>query len=64
MDSLLVPYSIDGKRVWVAGHRGLVGSALVKSLKCENCEVITIDRESLDLRKQKDVDDWLDEITE
>jgi len=61
MNSQVVPYSIEGKRVWVAGHRGLVGSALVKSLNGENCEVITIDKEKLDLRNQKEVDDWLEE---
>ena len=52
-------YSLAGKRVWVAGHRGLVGSALVKRLAAENCELISADRGTLDLRRQTDVEDWL-----
>ena len=30
-------YSLRNKRVWIAGHRGLVGSALVRRLQSENC---------------------------
>ena len=52
-------YSLNGKRVWVAGHRGLVGSALAKRLDAEQCELITIARDELDLRRQADVEDWL-----
>lgn len=54
-------YSLAGKRVWVAGHRGLVGSALVKRLAEEQCELIFADRTRLDLRRQVDVEDWLNE---
>ena len=39
-----------GKRVWVAGHRGMVGSALVRRLAREDCEILTVDRATLDLR--------------
>jgi GDP-L-fucose synthase len=49
-------YSLAGKRVWVAGHRGMVGSAIVRRLARENCEIITADRATLDLRRQADVD--------
>ena len=35
-----------GKRVWVAGHRGMVGSALVRRLAREDCEILTVDRAS------------------
>ena len=52
-------YSLVGKRVWVAGHRGLVGSALVKRLEAERCELISVARGELDLRRQADVEDWL-----
>ena len=52
-------YSLNGKRVWVAGHRGLVGSALAKRLDAEQCELITVARDELDLRRQADVEDWL-----
>ncbi len=54
-------YSLSGKRVWVAGHRGLVGSALVKRLVEEQCELVSADRGRLDLRRQTDVEDWLNE---
>ncbi len=54
-------YSLAGKRVWVAGHRGLVGSALVKRLDEEQCELVSADRTRLDLRRQADVEDWLSE---
>jgi GDP-L-fucose synthase len=55
-------YSLEGKRIWVAGHRGMVGSALVRRLECENCEIITADREKLDLLRQGDVEKWLADI--
>ena len=52
-------YSLAGKRVWVAGHRGMVGAALVRRLACEDCEVLTAGRETLDLTDQFAVRDWL-----
>jgi GDP-L-fucose synthase len=55
-------YSLTGKRVWVAGHRGMVGSALVRRLGGEACEVVTADRETLDLRRQADVEAWIAEV--
>ncbi|MFL5258310.1 MAG: GDP-L-fucose synthase family protein [Hyphomicrobiales bacterium] len=51
-------YELSGKRVWVAGHRGMVGSAIVRALQNENCEIITVDRTELDLRRQAAVFDW------
>ena len=62
MNSASNAYSLTGKRVWVAGHHGLVGSALVKRLAVENCELVTADRTRLDLRCQADVDDWLNQV--
>ncbi len=52
-------YSLAGKRVWVAGHRGMVGAALVRRLAREDCEVLTAGRETLDLTDQLAVRDWL-----
>ena len=46
-------YALAGKRVWVAGHRGMVGQALVRRLAAEDCELLTIDRASVDLRRQE-----------
>jgi GDP-L-fucose synthase len=48
-------FDFKGKRVWVAGHRGMVGSALVRRLAREECDLITVDRATLDLRRQAEV---------
>ena len=52
-------YSLAGKRVWVAGHRGMVGSALIRRLKRENCTILTVDRATADLRRQADVEAFM-----
>lgn len=52
-------YDLKGKRVWVAGHRGMVGSAIVRRLASENCEVLTVGRDTVDLRDQAGVHDWM-----
>jgi len=55
------PYPLGGRRVWVAGHRGMVGAALVRRLAREDCEILTVDRADVDLRRQSEVEDWLAE---
>ncbi len=52
-------YSLDGKRVWVAGHGGLVGSALMRRLERDPCTVMTVERAKLDLKRQAGVEAWL-----
>ncbi|HEY1426084.1 MAG TPA: GDP-L-fucose synthase [Caulobacteraceae bacterium] len=52
-------FPLKGKRVWVAGHRGMVGSAIVRRLAREDCSVLTADRADLDLMRQDEVDRWL-----
>ena len=54
-----LPYDLSGKRVWVAGHRGMVGSAIVRRLKGENCEILAVDRAELDLRDQAGTNAWI-----
>ncbi|MCB9979065.1 MAG: GDP-L-fucose synthase [Rhodospirillales bacterium] len=54
-------YALSGKRVWVAGHTGLVGSAIARRLRSESCEILTVSRGVLDLRRQNDVEDWVQE---
>jgi len=49
-------YDLTGKKVYVAGHRGMVGGAVVRRLASENCEVITADRQTTDLMRQADVE--------
>jgi len=53
-------YDLNGKTVWVAGHRGMVGSALVRRLDRENPRaVLTPNREELDLTHQAAVEAWI-----
>ncbi|KQY29707.1 GDP-fucose synthetase [Caulobacter sp. Root1455] len=54
-----VIFPLGGKRVWVAGHRGMVGSAIVRRLASEGCEVITAGREVVDLKRQDQVQAWM-----
>ena len=53
-------YDLKGRRVWVAGHRGMVGSALVRRLAAEGCEVLTVGRGEVDLRRQAEVEAWME----
>jgi GDP-L-fucose synthase len=52
-----MPYDLAGKKVYVAGHKGMVGSAIVRRLAFEDCEILTADR-SVDLREQAEVREW------
>jgi GDP-L-fucose synthase len=52
-------FDLTGKRVWVAGHRGMAGSAIVRRLQRESCEIVTATRAELDLLRQADVDAWM-----
>jgi GDP-L-fucose synthase len=54
-------FPIQGKRLWVAGHRGMVGSAIVRRVLAAgaDAEVLTVDRDALDLTRQADVEDWV-----
>jgi GDP-L-fucose synthase len=55
-------YSLRNKRVWVAGHRGLVGSAIVRRLGREGCEVVTAPRDSVDLRRPEQLERWMRDV--
>lgn len=52
-------FALAGKKIWVAGHRGMVGSAIVRRLDQENCDIITADRNRLDLADQAAVRTWV-----
>jgi GDP-L-fucose synthase len=54
-----LPFRYEGRRIWVAGHRGMVGSAVARRLAREDCEVLTVDRDKVDLRRQADVQTWM-----
>ena len=52
-------FPLDGKRIFVAGHRGLAGSAIARALRRHDCEVLTAARPELDLRRQAEVEEWM-----
>jgi GDP-L-fucose synthase len=52
-------FSLNNKRVWVAGHRGMVGSAILRKLASERCEILTVSRQEVDLRRQDQVERWM-----
>jgi GDP-L-fucose synthase len=52
------PFELKGKTVFVAGHRGMVGSALVRRLAQEDIELQTVARSEVDLRDQAAVFEW------
>ena len=54
-----VSFPLSGRRVYVAGHRGMVGSALVRRLARAGCEVLTASHAELDLKRQRETEDWL-----
>ena len=56
--SLIFP--LRGRRVFVAGHRGMVGSALLRRLAREDCEILTVSRTEVDLRRQSETEQWCD----
>ena len=56
-----VVYPLAGKRIWVAGHEGMVGSAVVRRLAREDCEVVVAARAAVDLTRQAAVEAWLAE---
>jgi GDP-L-fucose synthase len=58
-ENAAVIFPLAGRRIWVAGHRGMVGAALVRRLESEACTVLTAGRNALDLRRQAEVEAWL-----
>ena len=54
-------YSLAGRRIFIAGHKGMVGSALIRSLKGMDCEILTQNSNELDLKDSAKVDDWFKE---
>ena len=52
-------FRLAGKRIWVAGHTGMVGSAIVRRLEQENCEILSASSRELDLRDQAATRSWI-----
>jgi GDP-L-fucose synthase len=55
-----LPFDLAEKKIWVAGHRGMVGRALMRRLEREKCRLLTVARETADLRRQADVERWME----
>ena len=53
-------FELRARRVYVAGHRGMVGAALVRRLEQEDCEVLVTGRDTLDLRDRNAVIAWME----
>ena len=54
-----VIYPLSGKRIFVAGHRGMVGGALVRRLQKIDCEILAVTHKEVDLRRQAETEAWL-----
>jgi GDP-L-fucose synthase len=52
-------FDLRSKRVYVAGHNGMAGSAIVRRLAGEGAEVLTVERKSVDLTDQSQTEKWL-----
>ena len=56
---LISPYHIKGKKIFVAGHSGLLGSSICRALKAEDVELLTMSHNNLDMTRQSDVEEWM-----
>lgn len=52
-------YLLEGKKIWVAGHRGMVGGAVARRLESEGCDLLLAGRDILDLCDQSAVKAWM-----
>lgn len=52
-------FDLKGRRVWIAGHRGMVGSALARRLRTEGCEIVVAPRDTVDLTRQAETEEWM-----
>jgi len=55
-------YNLSNKKVWVAGHRGMVGSAVCRQLEKEDCNIIKAGRDEVNLVNQAEVNDWMNAV--
>ena len=56
-------FDLKNKLVWVAGHNGMVGKAILERLKKEDCNTITVDRNELNLTNQTKTYNWINNET-
>lgn len=55
----MAEFTLAGKRVWVAGHRGMAGGAVLRRLAAEGCQLLIAGRDELDLTRQAEVEAWM-----
>lgn len=53
-----IDFDVSGKKIFVCGHKGMVGRAILRRFQQEDCEVLTADRNELDLRDDRAVGAW------
>ena len=53
-----IDFDLSGKKIFVCGHKGMVGQAVLRRFQQEDCEVLTADRNELDLRDDRAVGAW------
>ena len=51
--------NIFNKKIWVAGHNGMVGSAIVRRLQREDCLILKVDKSQLNLIDQMSTRNWI-----
>jgi GDP-L-fucose synthase len=56
---MTAPFPLAGRRIWVTGHRGMVGGAVVRRLAREPCTVLTAGRDRVDLTRQAEVEAYM-----
>ena len=52
-------FDISKKKIWVAGHNGMVGSAIVRRLEDEDCKILKVARKELNLLDQHSTESWM-----
>lgn len=53
-------FDLKGKKIFVSGHRGMVGSATVRRLEQEEgVDILTASRADMDLTRQDEVEKWM-----
>ena len=52
-------FNLNKKKIWVAGHKGMVGSAIIKKLKDKKLNVLTVNKNDLDLTNQSQTYNWI-----
>jgi len=55
-------YDLSDKNIWVAGHRGMVGSSVCRQLENEDCNIIKVGRDEVNLVNQAEVSDWMNAV--